>query len=463
MYICGLTPYDSAHIGHLRTYIAFDLLKRYLIRRGFKIYHIQNITDVEDKIIKRCRETGADPKKLTQDNHSEALEAFAKLGILPADDYPKVTTHIADIIKLIEKLIKRKHAYETLTGVYFDVSSFADYGKLSGQKQDEIIAGARVEVDESKQNAADFALWKKTKGDLIEFDSPWGCGRPGWHIECSALSVLYAKRTLDIHGGGRDLIFPHHENEIAQSEAASGEKYCNIWMHPGFLTVDGEKMSKSLGNFVTVTQALQKFHPNAIRFFFLQAHYRSPVDYNEDSIEAAEESVERIFNSIGLIAEVVDKKTASNHADKEFRKESDVQILAVYTQLENDLNAPEAIAALFNLLRLANSNLASPKPDLEQLARIHKEVKEMVWILGLIEESPASLKGKKDAIDALLKELDEMAKSENAEAGLNRVIELRAEARKKKDYTRSDLIRKRLGEMGIVLEDKADGVRWKIS
>lgn len=455
LYVCGLTPYDSAHIGHARTYVAFDSIKRYLTRKGFSVYHIQNITDVDDKIIKRCRETGADPVRLTEDNHAEALELFGRLHILPADVYPKVTRHIGEILSLIQDLLSAGSAYETPAGVYFSVASFKGYGRLSGQDMEEIRAGARIEVDETKKDPADFALWKKTSGEIIEFDSPWGRGRPGWHIECSAMARAYAKRTLDIHGGARDLIFPHHENEIAQSEGAGG-KFCAHWMHTGFLTVAGEKMSKSLGNFITLRQALSKSSPNALRLFYLQAHYRSPLDYDEDAIEAAEESVERILNSLGLIRESLD---GQDQPDQEFRTRSGELIELFHRNLDDDFKTPEAIAALFSLLRLANAHL-SVKKDARQLEKVYRSLGEMLWILG-IEEEKKGLEGKAQAIGALALELG-IQPSETPEKSLEAVISARDQARKDKDFKRSDDIRSRLKRLGITLEDKAGGSRWKI-
>jgi len=472
MYVCGITPYDQAHIGHARTYVFFDVLKRFLVKRDYHVYHIQNITDVDDKIIKRCKESGADPMALTTRNHDEALELLSKLHVLKADAYPKVTENIPQIISLIQTLVQRGKAYETKTGVYFDISSFPSYGALSHQDLEAIKAGSRFEVDESKDDAADFALWKKTQGEILEFDSPFGRGRPGWHIECSAMAGRYAGRTLDLHGAGRDLIFPHHENEIAQSEAATGEKFCNCWVHTGFLTVEGEKMSKSLGNFITLADALGRHRPNSIRFFFLQTHYRSPLDYSEDGIDSSDEGVERIFNSLGLIRESLAAKegqharhTATGHRDPEFRKESDQLIAAFYTHMDEDLNTPEAIASLFQLLRLTNAHLGLDKMDREQLEKIQIAIEEMLWIIGLQEERPA-LEGKLEALKTLLDELGVpgASASDNAEKAIELIISLREDARKKKDYARSDMIRARLKELGVVLEDKAgvSGQRWKI-
>jgi len=450
MYVCGLTPYDSAHIGHARTYVAFDMVKRFLKKEGYEVYHIQNITDVEDKIIRRCRETGADPKKLTEEIHSEALEMFDALNILRADAYPKVTEHIADIMGMVKALLDKGFAYETATGVYFDVSKSKGYGALSGQDLDEIKAGSRKEVDETKGDPADFALWKKTSGEIIEFDSPWGRGRPGWHIECSAMSFKFAGATLDIHGGARDLIFPHHENEIAQSEAATGQKFCRYWMHTGFLTVEGEKMSKSLGNFITLRQSLSQFSPNALRMFYLQAHYRSPLDYDEDALVAAGESVERIFNSLGLIREIEEGRMSAD--DEGFRSESDSLAGEFYAAMESDFDTPRALAALFSLLRLANAHLEKDAVDSHQLDKVRQELEAMVWILGL-KEGEGGLAEKAEGLRKLASEFG-IRESEPGKI-VERLIAMREELRKKKEFQKADEIRARLKEAGVVLEDKA--------
>jgi cysteinyl-tRNA synthetase len=452
MYVCGLTPYDSAHIGHARTYVAFDLVKRLLTRRGFKVFHIQNITDVEDKIIRRCRETGADPAKLTGEIHSEALEMFDRLNIIRADVYPKVTGHIPEIIALVRTLLEKGFAYETATGVYFDVSRFKGYGSLSGQDMGEIEAGSRKEVDETKGDPADFALWKKTSNEIIEFDSPWGRGRPGWHIECSAMSLKYAGATLDIHGGARDLIFPHHENEIAQSEAATGRQFCRCWMHTGFLTVEGEKMSKSLGNFITLKQSLSRFSPNALRMFYLQAHYRSPLDYDEDALQAAGESVERIFNSLGLMREIEEGRMDAE--DAEFRKETDALVAAFHSALDSDFDTPAAFAALFGLLRSTNTHVEKGAVDHAQVDRLARALEEMIWILGFREEKA----GVADKGDALKKLAVGFGISEaDPEKIVDALVSLREECRKNKDYKKADEIRSALSGLGISLEDKKSG------
>ncbi len=459
MYMCGLTPYDSAHIGHARTYVAFDCIKRYLKKKGYDVFHIQNITDVDDKIIKRCRETAADPRELPKRFHDEALELFGKLNIIPADVYPAVTEHIPDIIGLIKKIMDRGFAYETKTGVYFDVSKFVGYGKLSGQDLEQIEAGARKTVDETKEDPADFAIWKKTDGEIIEFDSPWGKGRPGWHIECSAMALKYGKGTLDIHGGARDLIFPHHENEIAQSEAATGQPFCRYWVHTGFLTVEHEKMSKSLGNFITLKDALSRFPPNSLRLFYLQAHYRSPIDYEEETLLAMNESTERIFNTMGLVDEELDSGKA-DEKDGGFRENAGGHVDEFYKCMDDDFDTPGALAALFSLLRTVNTHLASEKIDRAGLEDTKKEIIEMVGILGLKKEE-IGLRGVEEKLFSLLSELGIGEKPADAEAALERIIALREEARSKKDFKKSDSIRAKLKDIGVLLEDREGKVRWK--
>ncbi len=454
MYVCGLTPYDSAHIGHARTYVAFDMIKRYLIKKGY----IQNITDVDDKIIKRCVETGDDPLELTERLHAEALEFFDELNIMKADFYPKVTDNIPAITDMIMKLVEKGYAYETKTGVYFDVSKFAEYGRLSGQGIDDIKAGARIEVDETKESPEDFALWKKGE-QLITFDSPWGRGRPGWHIECSALSIKYGGReTLDIHGGARDLIFPHHENEIAQSEAASAKLFSKYWMHTGFLTVRGEKMSKSLGNFITIKDCLDKFSPNALRFFYVHVHYRSPIDYDEKAINAAGESVERILNALRLIKESETKKDARND---EFREKVEEHTASFYAAMDNDFDTPEAIARLFTLIRAVNTEVEKEGVDHEALQKAAQAIRDMLWVVGIKEET-VSLENKRKEILSLAEKF-RIDLNLPLEEMLGKFIDAREDARKKRDYETADSIRARLKEIGIILEDRKEGrTAWRL-
>lgn len=458
LYVCGLTPYDNAHVGHGRTCVAFDMVKRYLRHLGYTVYSIQNITDVDDKIIQRCLERGEDPQTLTERFHDEALLLLDKLHVERASIYPKVTENIPAILAIIQRLLDRGYAYETPTGVYFSVGKFRLYGQLSGQNTGQLNAGARVEVDETKQAPMDFALWKKSKGDLLEFSSPWGRGRPGWHIECSAMNWKHAGRTLDIHGGARDLLFPHHENERAQSEAALDMPLARCWIHTGLVTVEGEKMSKSQGNFIPLQDLLAKFDPNAVRLFFLLTHYRSPLDYSPDAVAAAQESVERIFNTLGLLRE--EKSVKTGKADAEFNRKMRELAAAFYMAMDNDFDTPNALASLFSLLRLVNHHLSLPAVDIQALAIAEAELKKMLDILGL-EEARASLAGRLPGLNALLSEWGG-APAPSPESALGNLIALRESARAKKDYAASDIIRKKLAGLGIVLEDKKGDVRWKV-
>lgn len=441
LYVCGLTPYDHAHVGHARTYVAFDMVKRYLLHKGCDVFHIQNITDVEDKIFDRSRETGISPHDLAERFQGEALELFDLLNVLRANVYPKVSEHIPEIIEMVKAIEKNGLAYETESGVYFSVRKFRNYGKLSGQRMDEIEKGSRIEPDETKEHPEDFALWKKGE-DVLTFDSPWGKGRPGWHIECSAMALKYSGgKTLDIHGGARDLIFPHHENEIAQAEGATGHKFVRFWMHTGFLTVNGEKMSKSLGNFITLKDLLSRHSPNSVRLFFLRSHYRSPVDFSESAIHSAEESCKRIF----LLWEKLDEALAEEKPsapDKAFRKDCGFHISGFYSCMDDDFDTPGAIAHLFNLASLVFSHLEKGEPDLEQLAEVREKLENMLWILGLKKE--------------------EIEMPEMTEKLVSLLIDLREKARKEKNFAMSDEIRKRLGELGIVLEDTEKGVKWRL-
>ncbi|MGV8176330.1 MAG: cysteine--tRNA ligase [Candidatus Bilamarchaeaceae archaeon] len=462
IYVCGLTPYDHAHIGHARTYVAFDIIKRYLLHKKMDVLHIQNVTDVEDKIINRARERKEDPIKIAEMFQKEALSCFDRLNILRADEYPKVSSHIPEIVGMVGRIIENGYAYETKGGVYFETGKFPGYGKLSGQRMDEIKKGARVEVDEKKKDPADFALWKSESGEkdpIISYDSPWGKGRPGWHIECSAMGSKYSGgRTIDIHGGARDLVFPHHENEIAQSEAAAGKTFVKYWMHTGFLTVNGEKMSKSLGNFITVKDVLGRFDPNAIRLFFALTHYRSPIDYNEKAIGAAGESVKRIFTCMDAV-----ERASSEKKDKEdagFRKESDKLLSGFFDYMEYDYDTPQALASMFELVRVVNSHTSGIFIDRKQLNKIRDRMQEMLWILGLKEPVKAELGPKADWIIKIAGEFNVPGKG--PEELLAKLIEERQKARKNREFKRSDAIRDRLFSIGIKLEDDGKNVVWKI-
>ncbi len=450
MYVCGLTPYDDAHLGHARTYIAFDIIKRYLIYKKFKVTHIQNITDVEDKIINRAKQTKRNPIELAEEFHKKAMELFKKLNVLEADHYPKVSEHMKEIIGIIELLKKKGYAYESSDGVYFDVSKFKEYGKLSKQKLDKHIQSDRQ--GEDKKEPTDFALWKKGK-DIINFESPFGEGRPGWHIECSAIGTKYAKRTIDIHGGGRDLMFPHHENEVAQSEAAYGKQFVKYWMHTGFITVNGEKMSKSLGNFITIKEILSKHDPNGVRIFFALTHYKSPIDYSEKEIEAAEKTVERIFGTVERLKEY---SKNGNTGKERFSK----HIEEFYKWMDDDFSTPEALASLFGLIK--ELNIALDKEGLTKEAKQYLEVemKNIFGILGL-KKVEKTLEEKREQIEGLAKEFG-LKVSKDLEKMLDFIIEKREEARKKKEFSKADAIRNKLKELGIELEDDSKGAKYKI-
>ncbi len=311
MYVCGPTVYDYTHIGHARTYIAFDVVRRYFEHKGYTVMMVMNFTDIDDKIIRRANETGENPRELAEKFLRYFLEDMGALKVKPADIYPRVTEHIGDIVNFIKKLEERGYAYEGGDGVYFEVKKFKDYGKLSGIKVEDLVKGARVEPGEGKRNPEDFALWKKAKPGEPKWESPWGEGRPGWHIECSTMSTKYLGESFDIHGGGNDLIFPHHENEIAQTEACTGHEWVRYWMHTGFLMVNGEKMSKSLGNFTTIREALKRYDPEVIRLFVLQRHYRSPLDYTEEGMEHAKNNLERLYNTLENIRVAMDRAEIS--------------------------------------------------------------------------------------------------------------------------------------------------------
>ncbi|MCK4319785.1 cysteine--tRNA ligase [Candidatus Micrarchaeota archaeon] len=460
MYVCGLTPYDHTHLGHARTYVAFDFIKRYFFHKTYSVFHIQNITDVDDKIINRAKETNEDPAKLTERFNSDAMNLFSELNILPADIYPKVTEHIPQIIQMIQKIMENGNAYETETGIYFDVFSFKEYGKLSHQDLEKLKTAARIEKDETKKNELDFALWKKGE-ELITFDSPWGKGRPGWHIECSAIAMHYTKnRTLDIHGGARDLIFPHHENEIAQAESALKIPFVKYWMHTGFLTVDGVKMSKSLGNFITIRDALEKTTPNALRLFFLQSHYRSPIDFSMERIKAAENTIHGVFNTLERMEE-----EKENQKDEEFKKETTLLLDGFFNHLENDFDTPNAFSAFFELLTKINSHIEKDKVDIEHLSFLKQELSGILFnILGFKREEKNIESLKKDLFNLLMQvEKDKADENLSAEEVLNLLIKAREDARNSKNYELSDKIRAELKNIGIQLEDSSGAVRWRFS
>ncbi|HEX8465847.1 MAG TPA: cysteine--tRNA ligase [Abditibacterium sp.] len=424
LYVCGVTPYDKLHIGHARAFLTYDVLRRVLENSGLKVRHVQNVTDIDDKIINRANETGQEPLALAAHFHEESLLELAQLDILPAHEYPKVTGHIAPILAMVEKLEAVGYAYARGGDVYFDVSKDEDYGKLSGQRVEELNAGARIEPGDVKDDPADFALWKGAKAGEPAWESRYGAGRPGWHIECSAMALELLGEGFDIHGGARELMFPHHENEIAQSESFLGEgsSFAKVWWHCGELRVGGAKMSKSLNNFVSVGDALKLAPKNVWRLLFLSTHPRSPLDYNESKLEQAKSSWNRIGNALRE-AETAEKSDAATAFESKFQ-----------AALADDLNTPEALAAVFDAVsefnRSSDNGLAfAAKTALESL--------------GFSFETET-------VGDQLTPQL------------LQLLIEVRNEARERRDFKTGDAIRDKLGAIGVTLEDGIEGTKWKI-
>lgn len=456
MYVCGLTPYDRMHIGHLRTYVFFDVVRRYFEYKGLEVIYVQNITDVEDKVFNRAKELGIHPLELTERNMKKALEEMDALNIKRPTILQKVSENIPAIISLIEKIIERGYAYESDGDVYFSVLKFKEYGKLSKQKIDELISGARVEVGEKKHNPLDFALWKKSKENELVFDSPWGKGRPGWHIECSAISSKYLGDTIDIHGGGRDLIFPHHENEIAQSEAASGKKFVNYWMHTGFLTINGEKMSKSLNNFVTAGDVISRYEPNTIRWYLLTRHYRSPIDFSFEALEEAKKHMERITNMLEFARVAIERNSGT---DRNIEAEVDRWKSEFFSAMENDFNTANALVALNEIVKIINKSLNDKNVHGESLRYALNELLTLLGILGI----SIALKRDEEYIEKLKPICSEY--DVNIEGGLYGAVEsllaVRENARKEKRYADSDKIRKALADAKIIVEDIGSSSLWR--
>ncbi|UXD87605.1 cysteine--tRNA ligase [Thalassolituus hydrocarboniclasticus] len=428
MYVCGMTVYDFCHLGHARVMVAFDVIARYLRHRGYEVNYIRNITDIDDKIIKRANENGEAFDALTERFIAEMHKDADLLEIERPNAEPKATAHIDDIIRLVETLIAKGYAYAPGNGdVYYSVRKFEGYGKLSGKILDDLEAGARVDVDEHKQDPLDFVLWKAAKADEPHWHSPWGIGRPGWHIECSAMSSCCLGETFDIHGGGPDLKFPHHENEIAQSEAATGKKYVNTWMHAGAVRVDGEKMSKSLGNFFTIREILEKYPAEVVRFLLLSSQYRSAINYSEDSLKEAHTKLERFYNALRGVAvgEVAD-------IDNEYSQR-------FHAAMDDDFNTPEAIAALFDLVRAVN------KAEGAEQAALAGQLRYLAGVLGCLQSEPEAFLQSGADVD---------------EAWIQEMISKRAEAKKAKDFATADQVRDELLAQGIVLRDGPEGTSW---
>ena len=440
MYVCGMTVYDYCHLGHARVLVAFDVISRYLRAKGYELNYVRNITDIDDKILRRADENGEDYTALTERFITAMHEDAERLGIAPPDAEPRATGHIEDILAMIARLIERGFAYAADNGdVYYRVSRFEGYGKLSGKKPDELLSGARIAVDEAKEDPRDFALWKAAKSGEVSWPSPWGEGRPGWHIECSAMSTCCLGDNFDIHGGGPDLVFPHHENEIAQSEAATGKPYANTWMHAGAVRVDNEKMSKSLGNFFTIREILDKYHPEVVRYFLISSHYRSAINYSEDNLQIARQNLERFYHALkGLPVEPV---TPYNElpADNRYVQRFDAA-------MSDDFAAPEALAVLFDLVReLNNARAAGEDAAVTEQAALLRSLGALLGILGCEAEAFLQAGG-----------AGELSAEE-----IESLIAERVQAKKDRDFARADGIRAQLLEGGVVLEDSREGTTWR--
>ena len=432
IYVCGMTVYDDCHIGHARTFLSFDMIVRYLRSKNIEVNYIRNITDVDDKILMRAEETKQDPSVLTNRYVERMTSDFNALGMISPDKEPRATENIQIILELIKKLIEGGYAYHEGKDVYFSVESFPNYGKLSNQKMDEILSGARIEIDKEKKNPADFVLWKRSDEGLA-WDSPWGKGRPGWHIECSAMSMDALGESFDIHAGGSDLKFPHHENEIAQSESATGNKFAKYWMHTGPLRIDKKKMSKSLDNFLTIRDALKNYPYEVIRYFLLSSHYRSPVNYSETALEEAKAALDRLYTSIHDVDISDEGEVAKSSHTEQFQQ-----------AMDDDFNVPEALAVLFDLAKAVNK--AKETGDQERIKLLVNELVHLSKPLGLLQQDPG----------IFLKSGVNVNESE-----IEALIDKREKARDSGDYSAADGIRDQLFEQNIILEDSKEGTFWR--
>ncbi|OAT85301.1 cysteine--tRNA ligase [Desulfotomaculum copahuensis] len=460
MYVCGPTTYNYIHLGNARPLVFFDTVRRYFEYRGYRVLYVQNFTDIDDKIINRAREEKADALLLAQKYVAEYFKDADALNVRRADIHPRVSGHLPEITAMIAALLEKGAAYVVDGDVYFHIASFPAYGRLSGRSLDEMQAGARVEVDPRKKHPMDFALWKAAKPGEPAWDSPWGKGRPGWHIECSAMAVKYLGHNFDIHGGGFDLIFPHHENEIAQAEAATGRPFARYWMHNGFITVNQEKMSKSLGNFFLVREILEKFPPPVVRFFLLSTHYRSPLDFDDEKLAAAGRGLERIKTSIRLLAEAMGRGSGSEKppaAGDDFPATLEKYRQDFIAAMDDDFNTALAIGIFFELAREVNTYLqdGSKGGGLRQddLAKAMSLFFDFNRVLGLF---PVDVTAGRIRLEEPAGDDDKLT------AGLIALLlEVRGQARARKDWAAADRIRDGLKELGIILEDTPQGVRWK--
>ena len=453
MYVCGVTPYNYPHIGNARPFVTWDVIKRYLRNRGFEVKHIQNFTDMDDKIIKAANTEGVSWETITERYIDGYFKSIDALNVQRADLYPKVTEHIPDIINMVQRIIDNGFGYVIDGDVYFSVEKFPEYGKLSGRRLEDMQAGARVEVDSRKHNPMDFALWKSAKPGEPFWESPWGKGRPGWHIECSTMSLKYLGETFDFHGGGSDLIFPHHENEIAQSQCCCGnyKSFAQYWLHNGFITIDNEKMSKSLNNFITVPDILKQYPGEVVRFFILRTHYRSPLDFSEERIKEAQAGLLRLKNAYDLGNEVLEK-TGNTEKDTQLEEIAEKAMADFYEAMDDDFNTALAIGYMFTLSKEINTyanNVINKGADFDAVhfGKLMQVYKDMAAVIGIFESS-LEMPEANDGVGISSEEIEAL-------------IAERAEAKKNKNWGRADEIRDSLKAQGIILEDSAAGTKWK--
>ena len=464
IYVCGITAYDVCHIGHARAAVAFDVAVRHLRSRGYRVTYVKNFTDIDDKIIERAKKEGISFADIAERYIKRHDEDMAALGVATPDVTPRATEHMDEMIALIGNLMDREYAYAAGGDVYFSVSAFPLYGGLSGRNLDELMAGARVDVNEKKKNPLDFALWKASKEGEPCWESPWGKGRPGWHIECSAMSRRYLGETFDIHGGGEDLIFPHHENEIAQSQAATGKPLANYWMHNGFVKINSEKMSKSLGNIFPIRDIIKNFHPEILRFFMLQSHYRSPVDYSDTALNEARSSLIRCYTTLRLIQEARKDYAGAASAIKSAKLEAYLNNFLELDEkfaaaLDDDFNTAQALGFVFEAVRLTNNILTAEKkmPLPEKIGALEAASQFFAQtgaVLGVFQVEPEKFLSDDKEIEARKRALD-VAKIEN-------LIAERQAARSARNWARADEIRQELARLQITLQDSANSTEWSI-
>ncbi|ADH85301.1 cysteine--tRNA ligase [Desulfurivibrio alkaliphilus] len=463
MYVCGITAYDYCHIGHARSVLVFDMIYRYLQHRGYRVTFVRNFTDIDDKIIKRAQEQGTTCTELSQRFIAKFHEDMTALNTLPPTLEPLATEHLPEMIAMIEELVAKDLAYEAQGDVYYRVQRFAGYGVLSGRGLEDMQAGARVAVNDNKEHPMDFVLWKASKPGEPAWDSPWGPGRPGWHIECSAMGKKYLGETFDIHGGGKDLVFPHHENEIAQSEGASGKSFANLWVHHGFVTIKDEKMSKSLGNFLTIREVLERHPAEALRLFVFSTHYRNPLDYSETALQDAEAALTRIYSALAATAQLPGaagdpSPSASVVGEKDRDKLAKLE-QSFHQAMDIDFNSALALGRIFDAIKIINKVRqalpANPAPqDLQLLQQTAATIRDLTAVFGLAQEEPVSWLEKRQ--QRLLAQLS--IKPAEIEA----LLEQREQARRDKDWAEADRIRDQLLQQRIVIKDGPDGTKWEV-